>query len=530
MFSTRLYKFKKSSDSTKTPTTIGVEYQCVLKDNTGLINPVFRFKYSLNENIGQYNFMYIDAFDRFYFIDNWEWSAGEWVAYCSPDPMGTYKEEIKTLRATIERCSNATYQNRTIPDPLSIVSPGVNVQQSEINAQLGDFANDPADGGFFIVGINNGESITGAVAYYALTFKAFYQTVNFLMKQNPFDWNTSLNNKVNPLQYINSVYWCPLLAHQFSEYTPINSIILFQNSIGNGNVSIQLDSSWGQCYAIFRDNDEQKGLIKYLQYTIQIPENSVAEWLATTSYRYVLTAPYTGSFDLPSEIVGKNPNVAKTLYLKYKIQLDTGDAVVAISTSGATSYLNFYKNNILTFNTRVGSNVLYGDRQSNIGDVLFKSMSSLVGSIASGSFIPTFKTVQTGTGQFDLLGDEIMNDPETVHTGYSMGGFNSMGGAMGVLSAIGSFSSNTITRGSSPTYLDAIDYIHLTIFSKIISNTFDSNELGYVCEKNLLISQVVGTRPTTFIKCKSVHVDFDCTPTERKIIESYLLNGFHFEQ
>lgn len=547
MFSTKLYKLAKRNDSTKRPTTIGVEYQCTLKENTGLINPVFRFRYSPTQQIFAFNYMYIDAFDRFYFINDWEFAAGEWIAYCTIDPLATYKNEISELTATIERSSNYLYYDERIPDSFAILSSGVGIRHSKISSLLSDFANDPTDGGFFVVGINNGEAITGAVAYYLLTFKAFYQTVNFLMKQNPFDWKTTLNNKANPLQYINSIYWCPLKANQFTDYQPISSIVLFQNSIGSGNVSLQLDPEWGQCFAVFNEDDEQKGLIKYLQYQIRIPALSVPEWIATTSFRYTLTAPYSGTIDLPAEFIGKNSATSKTYYLNYKIQLDTGDAIVAISTTPGTSYSTFYDNIIFSINTRVGSNVLYGERQSNIGDVLFKSMSSLVGSVASGTIMPTNtpKASAASAPATKETGVVPYTAPVGPYTGGSSGGssgssfslpamtgFNTMGSAMGLLSAIGSFSSNTITRGSSPTYLESLDYIHLTIYEREQINQYDVSDLGVQCETVAKIADIadMDTYESTFIKCRTAHVDFNCLAVERNMIESFLLNGFHFER
>lgn len=523
MFNVKLYQFEKRNDSTKQPVeSTGVEYQCVLKDNTGVLSPVFRFKYSAIEQIFLNNYMHIPAFNRFYFLNDWQFISGEWVAFCNVDPLATYRTEIANLRATIERSSNYLYYNDKIIDQYAIVSNGVEFETSKISTFIGDFATNPTQNGMFIVGVNNGESLTGAVAYYALTFKAFYSVINSLIKQNPFDWQTTLNNKANPLQFINSIYWSPLAARHFTEYRQISTIPLFSAN-NQTTVSVTLDSTWGQCFALFDDNDEDsKGLIKYVQHPITIPPISVPEWLATTSFRYTITAPFLGTVDLPAEMIGHNSETSKTYYLKYKINMQTGDAVINISETEGTSYSTFFDNVLCTFNAHVGVNVLYGERQSNIGDVLFNSMSSLVGSVLSGSFIPMFTPQK-------VAGTE--NKTENVHTGYSMGGFNAMGGAMGIMSAIGSFNSNTIVRGANSSFLDAIDYVHLSIYRKNQLNEYDIGDLGLPCEVVERIGVVadVETYGTTFIKCRTAHVDFNCTQTERNMIESYLLNGFHFE-
>lgn len=523
MFNVKLYQFEKRNDSTKQPVeSTGVEYQCVLKDNTGVLAPVFRFKYSAIEQIYSNNYMFVPAFNRYYFLNDWEWNAGEWVSSWTVDPLATYRTQISNLTATIERCSNYQFYDERIPDSYAIVSTGVSFSTSKISNLIADFAKNPTENGMFIVGVNNGESITGAVAYYALTFKAFYSVINSLIKQNPFDWQTTLNNKANPLQFINSIYWSPLVAAQFTNYTPISTIPLFSAN-NQTTVSITLDSSWGQCYSLHDNNDaNSKGLIKYLQYEITIPALSMPEWFTTTSCRYTLTAPFIATVDLPAEFVGTNSNVSKKYFLKYKIDMQSGDAIVNISTTSGTSYSTFFDNVIFTFNAHVGVNVLYGERQSNIGDVLFKSLSSLVGATTSGSFMPMFTTQK-------VAGTE--NKTEDVFTGYRMGGFGSVGGAMGVLSAIGSFSSNTIVRGATPSYLDAIDYVHLSVYRKEQLNEYDVGDIGLPAEVVEQIGVVadVETYGTTFIKCRTAHVDFNCTQTERNMIESFLINGFHFE-
>ena len=76
----KLYsKFAKRNNSTKTPTG-GVEYTGTLKDNCDILNPVVIFQAAgaVDYFPASYNYAYIDAFERYYFITC--------LLYTSPSP------------------------------------------------------------------------------------------------------------------------------------------------------------------------------------------------------------------------------------------------------------------------------------------------------------------------------------------------------------------------------------------------------------------------------------------------------------
>ena len=61
-----LYSFTKRENSTKRPSSGGTTYNCVLIDETSLMNPVFKLDIGSNP-IGK-NYAYVPDFDRYYFI------------------------------------------------------------------------------------------------------------------------------------------------------------------------------------------------------------------------------------------------------------------------------------------------------------------------------------------------------------------------------------------------------------------------------------------------------------------------------
>ena len=60
-----LYSFTKRENSTKQPTTVGVSAECIMMDETSLMNPVF--KLSLAANPIGCNYAFVSDFQRYYY-------------------------------------------------------------------------------------------------------------------------------------------------------------------------------------------------------------------------------------------------------------------------------------------------------------------------------------------------------------------------------------------------------------------------------------------------------------------------------
>ena len=61
----KLWSFTKRENSTKIPTGTATEFDCVLKDDTSIVNPTIEL--SAN-NLTSYNYAQISDFGRYYFI------------------------------------------------------------------------------------------------------------------------------------------------------------------------------------------------------------------------------------------------------------------------------------------------------------------------------------------------------------------------------------------------------------------------------------------------------------------------------
>lgn len=91
-----LLTFNKRENSTKIPTSTdlagGAELDCLLIDDTSLMNPTFKF--NVNGNPVGYNYCYVPSFERYFFINDWSSSQGFWYASCTCDVLGSWRTEI----------------------------------------------------------------------------------------------------------------------------------------------------------------------------------------------------------------------------------------------------------------------------------------------------------------------------------------------------------------------------------------------------------------------------------------------------
>lgn len=75
------------------------------KDNTELINPVFKVK-TLRHNIDKINYCYVDELKRYYYIENIEYKQGYIELHCKVDVLMSFKKEIDQQACIVIRSEN----------------------------------------------------------------------------------------------------------------------------------------------------------------------------------------------------------------------------------------------------------------------------------------------------------------------------------------------------------------------------------------------------------------------------------------
>lgn len=215
----KFYTFNKNPNSTKQPTAKGTTFLCNLIEPTSLTAPDISL--TTDASPVAYNYSYIPAFSRYYFVNDWTYSNGRWIASLNVDTLASFKSYIGASTQYVLR-SAAKYDGSIIDtfyptkNSVSLVSTdGSDLESGESNP----FKYNLEDGRF-IVGIVNGDSsAVGCVSYYSFTNAQFRALCVKLMGTT--DWMYSGIEEIgeeltkvlfNPFQYIASCVWLPIVG------------------------------------------------------------------------------------------------------------------------------------------------------------------------------------------------------------------------------------------------------------------------------------------------------------------------------
>lgn len=218
------YTFAKRRNSTKQPAG-GTSYDCIIKDGSGVVNPTISLKWDGSSSPAAFNYAHIGAFGRYYWINEWRYIDRQWTAALSSDTLASAKTEIGAASKYILRSSNQ--ENKNIADDKY---PAKMPMYTEANiAALSEaWATDFSGGAFVLSIVGQGNSFSAAGANYVfVTGNQLQDLLNQVFNANAQEWSiTSLGNSIgealasygdklnkslqNPIQFINSVYWCPV--------------------------------------------------------------------------------------------------------------------------------------------------------------------------------------------------------------------------------------------------------------------------------------------------------------------------------
>ena len=212
------YKFNKNPNSTKRPNTIDKTYECLLIEPTSVVNP--NIAIVDNSAPHKYNYAYIPEFSRYYFVNDWNYAGGRWLASLNVDTLASFKDEIGSSTQYILRSSaefNGDIVDNLYPTENSpnIVEVGDAYDDETGNPFISDLAS-----GIYVVGIiNNDVDAVGAVSYYKFSNTQFRYLCRALMQDA--NWAFSgiqeigaelFKSLFNPFQYIVSCLWFPFTS------------------------------------------------------------------------------------------------------------------------------------------------------------------------------------------------------------------------------------------------------------------------------------------------------------------------------
>lgn len=210
MVNITFYSFNKAKNSTKRPSGGGTPYSCEIIQATSVYAPSISINVGV-ANVSSTNYCYIADFNRYYFITNWTWDDGLWIADLETDVLATWKDEIANLNAYVLR-SYSEYDGRVIDNMYPCkAQPDYN----QVNIDLG-YAHTLGNGSF-IVGIVTGGTYqsVGTTTYYAMSYSQILAFMSAIINTDLWDDITDISSALfrslfNPFQYIVSCLWVPI--------------------------------------------------------------------------------------------------------------------------------------------------------------------------------------------------------------------------------------------------------------------------------------------------------------------------------
>lgn len=223
-----LWAFDKRKNSTKLPNTDGATYQGELKRTFTVTGLDVSFDFgSIAPPI--YNYCHIPSLRRYYFITEWSYSGGLWFASCAVDVLGTYRTEINNSRQYVLRSySNYDYNLIDLEYPTS----PADITRSHATMNAGDFwgGNVSTTSGTVVLGVvGKSSGAVGAVSYYAMSFPVFTSFMSSMLTDITWAGTVEISQDllkalVNPMQYVVSCRWYPILYASLTAGTSVTSI------------------------------------------------------------------------------------------------------------------------------------------------------------------------------------------------------------------------------------------------------------------------------------------------------------------
>lgn len=462
------YQFAKRTNSTKRPSG-GQDFGIDLKAPCNIIDPEIKIA-SQSDPTG-YNYCYLPTFSRYYWVKNWTYSGGLWVASLTVDTLASYREQIGNSTEYVTR-SSAQYDG-TISDGLYPASAKV---QSVTTAFQGGFA-ETISGGFFVIGFiaKNANSV-GAVTYVVMTSgnakklsAKLLTDVSYLSIDNTEISDSLTKVLFNPYQYIVSCNYFPFDIAKITAHLPLVS------SVDVGWWSIDVP-----CWILGEDNNK---LTKSV--SVSIPKHPQAG----SRGGYCNASPYTDYtiFLQPFGVIPLDASKlwgAVTLSIQYMVDLFTGDSILRIFTD---------------------SNQLVHETTAKLGVPI--QLSNITFDIPSGSG--------------GLLHTGIAAAFGGIQAALSGGSFSDVGN--GILNAAQATNADVASKGATGSTIAFDSVPYMVARFKILTDDNNTDHGRPLC-KRVQISTIPG-----YIMVDDPDIALTATAEEIDSVKSYMKNGFFYE-
>lgn len=277
------WTFAKRENSTKAPTDGGVAQSIVLKDATDLLNPVIELHLA---EAFRYNYCYIDFTGRYYFIKSFDSIAKDtYTANLECDVLASWISEV---RGQSVYASMSSYGYDDLLDDGRIYSmPPTKAQQIEYAKSFNILqANTPTVETTyqFMSAMTRNGNLNGVDVMFGLGNSLATMFLESCADENWLQQILNGINGVSPLDYVNEMWWSPLIPQNCHSVATKDTKI-FDIEIEDVTV---IDSP----------------TVKKHHTTIDVPKPSYTDFRYSERFvKYYLQIPYMGVKQIPTELL-----------------------------------------------------------------------------------------------------------------------------------------------------------------------------------------------------------------------------------
>lgn len=468
-FPVSLWKISKRENSTYRPTGAAKVYQCVSNTDFDILSPDIPLNIGLTENPTSYNYAYISAFNRYYFVTNWRVHNGMWWASLRVDVLASWKNDIGVQVLYVDR--SASDFDTTIADTTYFATADFTVNSVPFTLQDSDQHQWKTTGvysdGTFVMGVIGKGGAVNYWAFPASNYEKFMQSVF------NFDYgfaDEQVKAVFNPIQYITSVIWLPF------------------SLAGVSTGTVNVDFGW------WTVGDKDSGGFplhagKYINFGAVVnipkhPQQSRGNWLNGSPYsKYLLKLPCFGMLD----IQGYDMLDSTSINISIDVDCATGKAICYIRPSSV-------RVNTQVIEMQVGCQV---------------PVSQITGNAWSGLLNAAH---QTGN-----VGSAIANTAAAAWNTFA----DTIGSAVGLRSV--DFTDKVSVSGTTGSLAATkIDGAIIAIFQHIANENLPDKGRP-LCERKTLNTL------SGYMQISDADIDVPCTVTELAEIRGFMNGGFFYE-
>lgn len=393
-FPVSLWKITKKENSTYRPTGNAAIYQCVSNADFDILSPDIPLNIGLTENPTAWNYAYIAAFNRFYFITDWRVQNGMWWCSLKCDVLASWRDEIGGQVLYVDRSADefdGDIVDTTYPGTadFSVTSVPFILTDSDQHAWKTNGAY--SDGTFIMGVIGKG----GAVNFWAFPYANY---LNFMRAVFNYDYgfaDEQVKAVFNPIQYITSVIWVPFVY------------------AGTGTTDVEF--GW---WTIGGQNaggySLGAGAVHSFSVSVNLPKHpqqTRGAWLNGPQFtRYLLKLPCFGMLD----IQGFDMVDAASVSISVDLDMSTGKAIAYVKPSTVSV-------NTQVVEFQAGVNVQVSQIMSNTWSNLANAArhTGETGAKITNSVAAAFNTIASGVGS--LVGISSVDFTDKVSTAGTTG-------------------------------------------------------------------------------------------------------------